>query len=64
MFKNVLKEEDWVNLEPKKPIEVSVVGTTLGNELQNRILTGILVTNLLMFYLCTLATLRWLFQGN
>ena len=46
------------------PIPVAVTGTNFGNELQNKILNRVGVTNLLMFYLCTLATLRWMFQGN
>lgn len=56
--------KDIEKIASSMPTQVEIVGTTFGNELQNRILSNIRVLNFLMFYLCTLATLRWFMLGN
>lgn len=48
----------------KEPTPVSIVGTTFGDEIQTRILTNIRVGNMLLFYLCAFATLRYFLVGN
>lgn len=66
------REDDIKNLESVfkhtsdtiHPTPVTISGTTFGNKLQNQILNNITITNFLMFYLCTLATLRWIFNSN
>lgn len=47
-----------------QPTPVVITGTSFGNELQNKILTISALNAFLLFYLCALATLRWVFQGN
>lgn len=46
------------------PTPVSIVGTTFGNEIQNRILTQLRIANLLLFYLSVFATTRYFMVGN
>lgn len=48
----------------KEPAPVSIVGTTFGNEIQTKILSTLKVSNLLLFYLCVFATLRYFLVGN
>lgn len=48
----------------KEPTPVSIVGTTFGNEIQTKILSTLKVSNLLLFYLCIFATLRYFLVGN
>lgn len=47
-----------------QPTPVEIIGTTFGNELQTRILTSSRISNFLLFYLCFLATYRYLMVGN
>lgn len=46
------------------PTPVEIVGTTFGNELQNKILTAMRLSNLLLFYFCAITTIRWIVSGN
>lgn len=40
------------------PQQVEIVGTTFGNVLQNRINTKLAIANLLLLYLCVIATIE------
>ncbi len=61
-IKELEKLQELVNKGIPQPVEI--IGTTFGNELQNKILNSMRILNLLMFYLCSLATLRWFIAGN
>jgi len=45
------------------PTPVEIVGTTFGNELQNKINNRILVNNGLLLYLCIFFSIRLWFYG-
>lgn len=57
---NAVPNGEWV----KQPTPVEIVGTTFGNEIQTKILSTLKVSNLLVFYLCAFATLRYFLVGN
>lgn len=55
-----INKVQWSN----QPTPVEIIGTTFGNELQTKILTTSRISNFLLFYLCFLATYRYLMVGN
>jgi len=46
------------------PTPVEIVGTTFGNEIQNKILTQMRILNLMIFYFCVFSTARYFLAGN
>jgi hypothetical protein len=64
MKKEIGKLQDIFDTAMKELPSPVVFPSTLGNQLQNTIIKHIIITNLLMFYLCLFATIRLITVGN
>ena len=54
-------KEDIDKLVQSLPRQVEIVGTTFGNELQNKINNKLIIANLFLFYIGVILTLEFLF---
>lgn len=59
-LRNLIEEQKSI----ATPMDVRVVGTSFGNELQSKINGRLFISNLLLFYICTFLTFRYVIAGN